>query len=67
MNLKDKKMKILEIICIVVLGCFIVYMAVFYGRNEAKVYPCHLAEISPDYPIEVKNMCRKLVKKAQQQ
>lgn len=24
------------------------------------VYNCELAEISPDYPIEVKNQCRKL-------
>ena len=55
----------IESILIIALGCFIVYMAAFYGRDEAKVYPCHLAEISPDYPIEVKNMCRKLVRKVQ--
>ncbi len=60
-------MKVYEIIFICVAGCFIVYMAIFYGKDESKVYPCHLAEISPDYPIEVKNMCRKLVKKAQEQ
>jgi hypothetical protein len=24
------------------------------------VYDCRLAEISPDYPIEIKNDCRKL-------
>jgi hypothetical protein len=58
---------ICEAILIIALGCFIVYMAVFYGREEAKVYPCHLAEISPDYPIEVKNMCRRLVRKVQEQ
>jgi hypothetical protein len=27
-----------------------------------KVYDCTLAEISPDYPIEVKNECRRLLK-----
>jgi hypothetical protein len=29
---------------------------------EGKVYDCTLAEISPDYPIEVKNECRRLLK-----
>ena len=27
--------------------------------QEGKEYNCNLAEISPDYPIEVKNACRK--------
>jgi hypothetical protein len=27
--------------------------------QEGKEYNCGLAEISPDYPIEVKNACRK--------
>jgi hypothetical protein len=58
---------ILEAFLIVFLACLIVYLAVFYGRNDAKVYPCHLAEISPDYPPDVKAMCRKLTKKWQQQ
>ena len=57
----------IEFILIIALGCFIVYMAVFYGKNEAKVYPCHLAEISADYPVEVKQMCRRLVRKVQEQ
>lgn len=29
----------------------------FLPRGEV-VYHCHLAEISPDYPIEVKKLCR---------
>jgi hypothetical protein len=28
--------------------------------QEGKVYDCSLAEISPDYPVEVKIGCRKL-------
>jgi hypothetical protein len=28
--------------------------------QESKVYDCSLAEISPDYPVEVKIGCRKL-------
>ena len=55
-------MKILEITVMVVLLALIVYLAAFYGRNEAKVYPCHLAEINPDYPPDVKEMCRRLTK-----
>jgi len=29
---------------------------------QGRVYDCTLAEISPDYPIEVKNECRRLLK-----
>lgn len=29
-------------------------------RHSVIVYDCRLAEISPDYPVEVKNECRKL-------
>lgn len=27
---------------------------------KGKVYDCSLSEISPDYPVEVKNECRKI-------
>lgn len=29
-------------------------------ESKVKVYDCSIAEISPDYPIEVKNECRKI-------
>jgi hypothetical protein len=29
-------------------------------RHSVVVYDCRLAEISPDYPVGVKNECRKL-------
>jgi hypothetical protein len=29
-------------------------------QKEGKLYDCRLAEISPDYPIKVKEECRKL-------
>jgi hypothetical protein len=32
----------------------------FGSNNRVKVYNCDLSEISPDYPIEVKEECRKL-------
>jgi hypothetical protein len=41
---------------------FMIYLTIVLQskRGEVKVYDCSLAEISPDYPIEVKNGCRKL-------
>jgi len=30
------------------------------ARNSERVYNCSLAEISPDFPIEAKEGCRKL-------
>lgn len=32
----------------------------FIPMPKEKVYDCSISEISPDYPIEVKNECRKL-------
>lgn len=29
-------------------------------QHGVKVYDCSIAEISPDYPVEVKNECRKV-------
>ena len=63
---KHKNRVIIESILMISIGCLIVYLAAFYGREESKVYPCHLAEISVDYPAEVKQMCRRLVRKAQE-
>ena len=60
-------MKTFQCILILALGYLIFYLALFHGRNEAKVYPCHLAEISPDYPPDVRDMCRRLTRKAQEQ
>jgi len=31
-----------------------------WGGTRVQGYPCEIAEISPDIPIEVKNKCRKL-------
>ena len=49
---------------IVMIGLSLVaIMAVFSDfYPEGKVYDCTLAEISPDYPIEVKNECRRLLR-----
>jgi hypothetical protein len=49
---------------IVIIGISLVAAAAvlsdFYP--EGKVYDCTLAEISPDYPIEVKQECRRLLR-----
>ncbi len=29
-------------------------------KQEGKLYDCSLAEISPDYPVKVKEECRKI-------
>jgi hypothetical protein len=33
---------------------------IYVPKPKGKVYTCSLAEISPDYPLEVKEECRKL-------
>jgi hypothetical protein len=38
----------------------IVILANANWNNRTVVYDCSLAEISPDYPQEVKNECRRL-------
>jgi hypothetical protein len=49
-------------VLIVVLGLiFGVCLAYFITpKGEGRYYNCSIAEISPDYPIEVKEACRKL-------
>lgn len=33
---------------------------IYIPKPKGKVYTCALAEISPDYPLDVKEECRKL-------
>ena len=40
------------------LGFAITYFSL--PRGEVIVYNCSIAEISPDYPVQVKEQCRKL-------
>jgi hypothetical protein len=49
---------------IVIIGISLVAAAAVFSDfyPEGKVYDCTLAEISPDYPIEVKQECRRLLK-----
>jgi hypothetical protein len=44
-------------------GIFLFLLVIIYDyAPEGKVYDCTLAEISPDYPIEVKQECRRLLR-----
>jgi hypothetical protein len=54
-------MRIYEALFIVLAGCFIIYMATFYGRDNAKVYACH--EVTTQDPKEVQDMCKRLTRK----
>jgi len=55
----------LDFILVVILGAgvltFGIYMAVSYPHVTVK-YDCSIAEISPDYPVQVKEACRKLLR-----
>ena len=45
-------------ICAIILVVYIVY---HYGQQSHGImYDCRMAEISPDFPPEVRNECRKL-------
>ena len=51
----------IDILIIIVLSiCIIGVSLAFIRRHGTIVYDCRMAEISPDFPIEVRNECRKL-------
>jgi hypothetical protein len=50
-----------NILIIISLIVFVLVVIVDFAP-QGKVYDCTLAEFSPDYPIEVKNECRRLLK-----
>lgn len=63
----EKFIGFIMVICVVVLVMvFIIdYTAFTKGIKDQAVvvtYDCRLAEISPDYPLIVKEQCRKLLK-----
>jgi len=51
-----------DIIIAIVLFAIAVGIMVFsdIGKHRVRVYDCGLSEISPDYPTEVRDECRKL-------
>jgi hypothetical protein len=55
-NLVD--LTILLLAALLMVGAFILNF--YLPMPRERVYNCSIAEISPDYPIEVKEGCRKL-------
>jgi hypothetical protein len=51
-------------IIIILALVFSIYILFFsdFGRSGNRVYDCSISEISPDFPIEVKEECRRLRK-----
>ena len=53
----------MQSVSIAVLGLVCGFCLTYFGlpkKNEGQYYNCSIAEISPDYPVEVKAACRKL-------
>lgn len=59
-DLKQSLPQVLKVISFVLLLVLCVYVIISTPEKQYKVYDCSLSEISPDYPIEVKEECRKL-------
>jgi hypothetical protein len=55
--MRDKIIITLPFLAILAMSTLFVYVLPKHGEV---VYNCSIAEISPDYPIEVKEKCRKL-------
>jgi hypothetical protein len=58
----------LDFYSVVVCGVIGILFAIWYNYKNPNMvvkYDCSIAEISPDYPIAVKEGCRKLIARAQ--
>ena len=52
-----------DFIIMILFGAFLFIGGIYYNLQNPKVsvkYDCSIAEISPDYPVAVKEQCRKL-------
>jgi hypothetical protein len=56
------KREIIKMILFFLFLLSLLAFAIFIALNQPKykVYDCSLSEISPDYPIEVKEECRRI-------
>ena len=58
-NIKEN----LDFYCVMLLGIAGVIFAIYWNYTHPRIvvkYDCSISEISPDYPIPVKEACRKL-------
>ena len=63
MIMKEKYKQNLDGIILLILGACSVVFAIWWNLAQPHItvkYDCGIAEISPDYPIQVKEACRKL-------
>lgn len=63
MQNNDQRSDLKQRVGLVLLILFVIFVMAwsdFGFQNRVKVYNCELSEISPDYPLEVKEECRKL-------
>jgi hypothetical protein len=56
-SLSDVLVLIGATLCVLIV---IAHMVLTYGHPTTIAYDCRMAEISPDFPPEVRNECRKL-------
>ena len=52
--------QILFFFLLVIAYCAIIYFIFTVPIHGTRIYNCSIAEISPDYPLDVKQECRKL-------
>lgn len=50
----------IKLVVLVLVLLFVFMLQFKLPREHSRAYDCSIAEISPDYPIEVKEGCRKL-------
>lgn len=56
--MKPLHRELLIVAIMIPLGFCLTYFTL--PKHEVIVYNCDMAEISPDYPVQVKDQCRKL-------
>jgi hypothetical protein len=54
------KRQIIKLITLVIICAVSVLLIIILPKSKTVTYDCRLSEISPDYPVEVKEQCRKL-------
>jgi hypothetical protein len=61
-SMKPSLSDVLSLIALTIFTIILVaYIVYHYGhQSHGIIYDCRLAEISPDFPSEVRNECRKL-------
>ena len=50
------------LIIVLVIIAVTILVSTNFGAGTTVIYDCRIAEFHPDYPVEVKQECRKLIK-----